>query len=103
MSADRTALRAEFLAGIAAEIERREADAIAAAGGDPQQRFLAELQQMAQRFAATAHLSPPLRIDDMSPMEMLAARLLPKDVRPAGLPTVAAIWAQYRARTKAAT
>jgi hypothetical protein len=40
----------------------------------------------------------PLQIDDMSPAEMLACHLLPEELRPAGLPTEAAIWAEYKAR-----
>jgi hypothetical protein len=52
---------------------------------------------MAERFAALAHLHA-LRIDDMAPSEMLACHLLPEDMRPAGLPTEAAIWGEYQAR-----
>jgi hypothetical protein len=65
---------------------------------DPRKWLLYTLQQMAQKFAATAHLYP-LSIGDMAPMEMLACRhFLPEHLMPAGLPTADQIWAAYEAR-----
>ena len=63
------------------------------------QQLFDTLQQMAERYAATAHLYP-LPVDDMSPAEKLSLHLLPEHLRPAGLPTEAEIWAEYRARCK---
>jgi hypothetical protein len=90
--------RREWLALLQAELARRAARVEWAAGEDERARqwLVDTLQGMAQRFADLAPLHP-LRIDDMSPAEQLACHLLPKDLRPAGLPTEAAIWAEYRA------
>jgi hypothetical protein len=67
---------------------------------DPRQWLLDTLQQMAQRLAATVHLFP-LDLGDMAPAEQLAAHYLPEDLRPAGLPTVAEIWAKHLTPTGA--
>jgi hypothetical protein len=57
-----------------------------------------ELEEMAGRFAALAHLHP-LDVSDMSIAEKLACRcFLPEDLRPVGLGTVDEIWAEYEAR-----
>jgi hypothetical protein len=82
-----------------AERARRAARAELEAGQDERERkqFFDTLQQMAQRFAATAHLHP-LQIDDMSIAEQLACHLLPEELRPAGLGTEDQIWAEYRSR-----
>jgi hypothetical protein len=90
--------QARWLALLAAERARRDPNR----GEDARQRLLEDLKQMAQRFAATAHLYP-VHVDDMSCAEMFACRLfLPKDMQPAGLPSEAAIWALYRARKQRA-
>jgi len=49
---ERAALRAQWLAEIDAEIERRRAAALEAAGGDPREPLLAVLEQMGQRLRA---------------------------------------------------
>jgi hypothetical protein len=65
---------------------------------DPREWLLAELQEMAERFAATAHLCP-LDLADMSIMEKLACRyFLPVDLCPEGLGSEGEIWAEYEAR-----
>jgi hypothetical protein len=76
----------EWLELLEAEFARRAARVDWEAGQDERaaQRFVEELQQMAQRLAATTHLFP-LEIDDMSPAEMLACHFLPGHLRPAGL------------------
>jgi hypothetical protein len=83
------------------ERDRRAAARAGTADGDAaREQFLAELRQMAQRFAAAAHLYP-LSIDDMSIAEKLACRwFLPDELLPAGLPTEDQIWAEYRARKR---
>jgi hypothetical protein len=88
----------EWLALLEAELARRTARVAWEADEGERQRqwFINELQQIAERFAATTHLFP-LSTDDMSPAEKLACHLLPGELRPAGLPTEAAIWAEYRA------
>jgi hypothetical protein len=55
------------------------------------------LCEMALRLAMTTRLCP-LRLDDMSPAELLACHLLPEHLRPQGLPTEDEIWAEYRDR-----
>jgi hypothetical protein len=87
--------RGEWLALLEAELARRAARVEWQAGEDEraQQRLVDTLQAMAQRFAATARLCP-LDLTDMSPAEMLACHFLPEHLRPAGLPTEAAIWGQ---------
>jgi hypothetical protein len=89
--------RREWLTLLEAELARRAARPEWAAGEDERQRqwFVDTLQAMAQRFAAAVPLHP-LALDDMSPAEKLACHLLPKSMRPPGLPTEAAIWAEYR-------
>jgi len=89
----------EWLRLLEAERARRTARAQWAAGEDERARdeFTARLQGMAARFAAVAHLQP-LRIDDMSPAEMLARHLLPPEAQPPGLASEDEIWRQYRAR-----
>jgi hypothetical protein len=86
--------RARWIALLRGEIERREAEAIAAAGGDPRQAFVDKLREMARTLAATAHLYP-LQLADMSVAERLACHLLPEPMRPAGLGTEDEIWAEY--------
>lgn len=91
--------RGEWLALLEAELARRRARVEWEAGEDDRaaQWFIEELEQMAERYAAIAHLHS-LRADDMSPAEKLACHLLPEDLRPEGLPTEDQIWAEYRAR-----
>jgi hypothetical protein len=84
----------------ALETEQKRRQAARFGGQDPRTWLIETLQQMAQRFAATAHLGPPLDLADMAPVEMLAAHLLPEHLRPAGLPTEDQIWAQFRARAR---
>jgi hypothetical protein len=93
----RTIEHREWLAYLEAELARRAARVEWAAGEDERARewFADTLQGMAQRLAATAHLLP-LSIDDMAPAELLCCHLLPEHLRPAGLPTEAAIWADFR-------
>jgi hypothetical protein len=88
----------EWLVLLEAELARRTARVEWDAGATERarQQFIAELEAMAARYAATAHLYP-LPIDDMSPAEKLACHLLPESMRPAGLPTEPAIWAEYEA------
>jgi hypothetical protein len=93
----------EWLALLEAERARRAARVEWQAGEDERatQRVVEELQQMAERFAATAHLFP-LQIDDMSIAEKLACRwFLPDELLPAGLPAEGQIWADYKARRTA--
>ena len=82
-----------------AELARRRARQEWAAGEDGRQRqsILDTLQQMAQRFAAAGPLHQ-LQLADMSPAEKLCCHLLPKELRPAGLPSEAVIWAEYEAK-----
>ena len=49
---ERAALRSAWLADLDAEIERRRATALEAAGGDPREQLLAVLEQMGQRMRA---------------------------------------------------
>jgi hypothetical protein len=96
----RTIEQREWLALLEAEYARRTARVAweADEGERARQWLIDTLQQMAQRFAATAHLYP-LLIDDMAPMEMLACRyFLPEHLMPAGLGTEEEIWAEYKAR-----
>lgn len=82
-----------------AELTRRTARTEWEAGADERTRqwVLDTLQQMAQRLAAAGSSPDPLHLDDMSPAEKLACHMLPKPLRPAGLPSKAAIWAEYEA------
>ena len=57
------------------------------------------LSEMALRLATTTPLCP-LRLDDMSPAELLACHLLAEHLRPPGLPTEDEILAQYRDRQR---
>jgi hypothetical protein len=89
-----------WLALLEEELSRRSARVEWQAGEDERagQLFVAELERMAQNFAATAHLYP-VDIGDMSIAEKLACRyFLPEDLQPAGLPTEDQIWAEYQAR-----
>jgi hypothetical protein len=52
------------------------------------------LSEMALRLATTTPLCP-LRLDDMSPAELLACHFLAEHLRPPGLPTEDEIWAKY--------
>jgi hypothetical protein len=92
----------EWLALLEAELARRATRVEWAAGEAERQRqwVLDTLQAMTQRFAATAHLQP-LDLTDMAPAEMLALHFLPEHLRPPGLPTEAAIWADFRALKRA--
>jgi hypothetical protein len=89
----------EWRALLEAERARRAARTECEAGeGDrAAQQLVDELQEMARRMAATAHLSP-LDLGDMSIAEKVACHLLPESMRPEGLPSEAEIWRQYRAR-----
>ena len=62
---------------------------------DPRQWLIDTLQQMAQRLVAPS--LHPLDIADLSVAEKVACLLLPEPLRPAGLPTEAAIWAEFEA------
>jgi hypothetical protein len=96
--AERVALRLGWLAGTTAEIERRQAAKLEAAGGDERERFINTLRQMAERLAA-ATPRHPLQIDDMSIAEKLACRyFLPEDLCPEGLGTEEEIWSEFEAR-----
>jgi hypothetical protein len=92
-----TTERGEWLALLEAELARRAARVKWVAGEDERAavQFIATLQAMAQRLAATAHLWP-LDISDMSVAEMLSCHLLPESLRPASLPSEDQIWAKYR-------
>lgn len=63
-----------------------------------QQWVLDTLASMAQRFAAADTSVHPLRLADMSPAELLCCRLLPEELQPAGLPSEAAILAEFNQR-----
>jgi hypothetical protein len=82
-----------------AELARRTARQEWAAGeGERQQQWVLDtLASMAQRFAAAVSFDHPLVVDDMSPAEKLCCHLLPAPLRPTGLPTEAAIWAEFKA------
>jgi hypothetical protein len=96
--AERATLRLDWLVGTTAEIERRQAAKLEAAGGDERERFIATLQQMAERLAVAA-ARDPLQIDDMSIAEMLACRwFLPEELMPPGRGSEKEIWAEYAAR-----
>jgi hypothetical protein len=88
----------EWLALLEAELARRTARVEWAAGEDERQRqrLIDTLAAMAERLAVSAPMHP-LDLADMSPAEKLACHLLPEPLRPAGLPTEAAIWAEYEA------
>jgi hypothetical protein len=92
--------RGEWLALLEAELARRTARVAWETGEDERARqwFFDTLRQIAERFAAAAHLQP-LQIDDMSVAEKLACRLfLPEHLMPAGLGGVDEIWAEYQTR-----
>jgi hypothetical protein len=94
------AQRREWLALLEAEFARRTARTEREANEGERQReaFVAELQQIAERFAAIAHRWP-LQIDDMSIVEMMACRyFLPEHLMPVGLGTEEQIWEAYAAR-----
>jgi hypothetical protein len=95
--AERAALRLDWLTGTTAEIERRRAATLEAAG-DERERFINTLQEMAQRLAATAHLYP-IDTADMSIAEKLAILYFwPENQHPEGLGSEKQIWAEYAAR-----
>jgi len=56
---ERAALRAQWLAEIDAEIERRRQAVVEAAGGDPRQQLLAKLTEMGERLRAAPDYRPP--------------------------------------------
>jgi hypothetical protein len=93
-----TEQRREWLAFLEAELARRAARVEWQAGENERQRqwFFDTLQAIAQRFAALAPMHP-LDLADMAPAEKLACHFLPEHLRPAGLPSEAAIWAEFRA------
>jgi hypothetical protein len=89
---------ADALKTLIAALETEQARRLAArfGGRDPRTWFLEELQQMAERLAATAHLCP-ITINDMSIIEKLACRyFLPEGLCPEGLGTADEIWAEHR-------
>ena len=97
-----TADRGEWLRCLEAELARRNARVEWEAGEAERaaEQFFAELEQMAARFARTAHLYP-LPVDDMSPAEMLACRyFLPEDLQPEGLGSEDEIFALVAARRR---
>ena len=55
---ERAALRQQWLAEIDAEIERRQAAALEAAGGDPGAQLLAKLAEMGERMRAAPDYHP---------------------------------------------
>ena len=57
--AERAALRLRWLAEISAEIERRQAAKLEAAGGDELERFMAQLDEMARRLRAAPDWREP--------------------------------------------
>jgi hypothetical protein len=87
----------EWLGFLENELARRTArvEWEAAEGERHRQWFVATLQQVAERLAAPSHY--PLDVADLSLVEKLALTLLPEPLRPAGLPTEAEIWAEFRA------
>jgi hypothetical protein len=91
----------EWLALLEAELGRRTArtEWEAAEGDRAREAFAAQLQEIARRLAVMVD-KYPLDVSDMSRVEMLACHLLPKNLQPPGLPSEAAIWAQFRARTR---
>ena len=91
--------RREWLALLEAELGRRAARTEWEAGEGERQRewFVNTLEEMAERLAVAGSSAHPLQVDDMSIAEKLACTLLPEPLRPAGLPTEAAIWAEYEA------
>ena len=94
--------RREWLALLEAELARRTArvELQATEGERAREQILDELQAMAGRMLATAHLYP-ITIDDMSPAEMLACHFLPEEMQPAGLPSADQIWSGIQARLTA--
>lgn len=90
----------EWLELLEAELGRRRVLKEWAAGEDDRQQqwILDTLASMAQRFAAAAASPHPLIVDDMSPAEKLCCHLLPEELRPAGLPSEAAIMSEFKAR-----
>lgn len=83
----------EWLELLEAELGRRRARQEWDAGEDDRQQqwILDTLASMAQRFAAADISLHALRLADMSPAEMLCCHFLPEELRPARLPTEAAI------------
>jgi hypothetical protein len=57
--AERAALRAQWLAEIDAEIERRREATIGAAGGDPRQQLSLKLDEIGARLRAAPDYRPP--------------------------------------------
>ena len=89
------AARQRWLGLVAAERSRRRKQP----GVDERavEQLFAQLQQMAQRFAAAPALYRH-DVDDMSPAEMLACHLLPEELRPPGIKSEDEIWAEVKAR-----
>ena len=56
---ERAAQRQQWQTGVKAEIERRQAAALEAAGGDPRKQLLAVLEQMGQRMRAVRNWIEP--------------------------------------------
>lgn len=93
--------RREWLELLEAELARRRAQQEWEAGEDERQREWVHdtLASMAERLAAATSSPHPLIVDNMSPAELLCCHLLPEELRPSGLPTEAAIWAEFKARS----
>lgn len=91
----------EWLALLEAEFARRRARQEWDDSEDDRTRvwILDTLQGMAQRFAAADTSAHSLRVGDMSPAEKLCCHFLPEELRPAGLPSEAAILVEFKART----
>jgi hypothetical protein len=73
-STERAALRAQWLAEIDAEIERRQAAALEAAGGDPRAQLLAKLAEMGKRMRAAPDYRPPTPEENEQAMAEIEAR-----------------------------
>ena len=86
--------RKALFAALAAELARRSPPVEQAC-----EQLVETLGEMALRLATTTPLCP-LRLDDMSPAELLACHLLAEHLRPPGLPTEDEILAQYRDRQR---
>jgi hypothetical protein len=94
--AARAALRRGWLIGTTAEIERRQAAKLEAAGGDERQRLINTLREVAQRLTSAPWF--PIDVSDLSIAEKLAIRCFwPESLCPEGLGTEKEIWAEYAA------
>ena len=70
---ERAALRAQWLAEIDAEIERRREGRLEAAGGDPRQQLLLKLDEMGARLRAAPDYRPPTPEENEQAMAEIGA------------------------------